>query len=234
MNDRPLCALAFSIWLPGCLDAEPRPDHAPLELGAAQASNALELPHPTSGWMEIERSPLVPWCGAVLVAPDVAVTADTCLEGVYADEIAVGFGNPERDLATPVTEIRALPGERLVALVLSEAIEDIEPASLTAARPTCDTTGISYEHAVRGEDVERWTWSGCVELGSEFATLAVERGRPNCHGESGAGVFSAEGGLMGIVIGGRGPGCIDTVELATLATHAEALERALDLSSPPA
>lgn len=232
MHHRPLFALVLATLLPACLDAGAESAPEALDFVAERSPASLEIAHPASGWMEIERSPLVPWCGAVLIAPDVALTATDCLQGVYRDEISAGFGNPERDRAIPVIEVEALPGDRLVALVLEEPVVGVEPASFTPVSPTCDTTGISYEHTVRGESVERWTWSGCVDPSTELPTLKVEQGQPNCHGEGGAGVFSnAE--LVGVVIGGHGPGCIDTVEMATLATDAAAIERALDRSAPP-
>lgn len=180
-------------------------------------------PLPFAGWLDVEVSPVVPWCGVTLIAPDIAVTAAGCFnENVYG-RVTTSFGGVERE-AHEVREVVALQGHTsLVALVLDPPVVDIEPAKSTEATEGCAFESISYLHGSRDAEGGRWSWSGCLTEGSR---LTPEHGEPNCHGDLGAGVFDPEGKLVGITIAtDPGPVCAAALLLApTAAIFDEAMD----------
>jgi hypothetical protein len=211
-------------------------------------SNSSALGHPSAGYLEHARSPLVPFCHGVLVAPDVVVTSAVCVEdGWWELSFGVGEVGTER---IPVDEafIHPLaddPRHGLAALVLERAVRGVEPASLMDPDGTpCGVEIPSYEVALRGDDAERSVWTACglapdEEEGAEV--FVMTDGYPNCHGDSGAGAFVPDSGaehVIGFVTraGHLGPPhpldpiCVTDVELASVRENRTFLDEAIALS----
>jgi hypothetical protein len=187
--------------------------------------------HAAAGYLVLDDSPIEPWCGAVLVAPDVVLTSSACVEGRGTSRLGVGFALPNSGSSLGTETAVVLDADpRLAALVLASPVDEIEPASVGAMdRDRCDVDSVSYLY-VTGDDVsERWVWTGCFDADS--ARLVPDDGGPNCHGDSGAPAFSASGDLVGLVVGASGGSpCIESVSLAVLA-HSDAFDEALELSA---
>ena len=174
-----------------------------------------ELPFASSGWLDFDDGAVKPWCGAVLVAPDVAVTATGCVEGRDPRAFSVGFGSIDAEgiPAARIETLKATP--ELTAVILRSPVGDIDPAPI-ALEPERGTAveSVSYLFVPRygfSEPSQRWTWTGRLDAES----VEVLGGAPNCHADPGAGVFDELGHLVGIVIGGEGQDiCVDTLHLA--------------------
>lgn len=198
----------------------------------ARASGPMRAPALASaGWIDRLDGPITPWCGAVLVAPDVAMTSARCVVGLDPELLAVGFGGT-RDRAYAIADVllsdSTEPEHALAAVRLAEAVPDVVPADLGEASGGCDLTSVAYRFVERGDPGARWLWSGCL-VGK---ALLAETGAPNCHGDLGAAAFDASGALIGIAVDAAGDGCADRQVLATVADEATFFERALDLSRP--
>jgi hypothetical protein len=207
-------------------DAEER-EHM-IELDAMALSAA--------GWIEHAESPIVPWCAAVLVAPDVAVTSALCAQWP-GEFLSVGFGpaGAGRRYAVERIELQtdaAREDLALAALVLDRPVEGVEPVALGSAdRPVCGVQSVSYEFVLRGDEGDRWAWSGCLTPGVRASVEATE-GAPNCHGDLGAGVFSERGELLGITVDAwSAEGCVEHALIATVDASERFFEHALDQSS---
>jgi hypothetical protein len=205
---------------------------------AAERDHLVELsdvPFAAAGWVEHADGPVVPWCGAVLVAPDVAITTADCAGSPEA-YLSVGFGLVgSRRYGVERIEMQT-DAQRddiaLAALVLDRPVDGVEPVALGRAdRAVCGATSISYEFVLRGEPGERWSWSGCFTPGVR-ASLAATEGAPNCHGDMGAAVFDEHGALLGITVGAwSDDGCVENALVATVDESERFFDRALELSS---
>lgn len=217
-----LTALLFA--LPACddtsgIEAEARAEvteEAPTP--DAYAVHALDLdeapPLAASGRVENADSPISPWCDAVLIAPDVAVTMTHCIAGHYKELFNVSFGDPARPRTALVAEILddLDPDDRFTALLLETPVVGIEPATLqaTTSARRCGFDSVSHVHAdkrIEGNFASRWIWSGCLDRDE----LVARNGKPNCHGDEGSGVF-ADGQLVGMTVG---PGAFEPDVLCT-------------------
>ncbi|MCH9685604.1 MAG: S1 family peptidase [Deltaproteobacteria bacterium] len=226
-------------WTHASVSAPAAPSTEPVDAGRS-------VPRAAAGFLEIEGSPILPWCAAVLVAPDVVVTAASCLEAAPLWELRFGVGSTE-DLADgvgsfEVTEILEhphvdQPQHALVALQLAEPVPNVEPATLGGvATLGCGFEAISYRFHLRGDRGARTRWFGCLDRAVDGLRLNAEHGAGDCHGDDGAGVFdSARDELVGLVVGdtSRGP-CTTQLQIASVADNADFFETALDLSAPPA
>jgi hypothetical protein len=210
--------------------AQVSPDAAHNGVGDFDARSPIYA-HEAAAYLVLDDSVVAPWCGGVLVAPDVVMTASACIEGRGTSRLAVGLLIPNAGPDLAVEQAVVLDADpRLAAVVLAAPVEDLEPASVaTMDNNRCDIDSVSYLY-VAGDDVsDRWVWTGCFE--PDTAALVPDDGGPNCHGDSGAPAFSARGDLIGIVVGASGGSpCIDSVTLA-VPTEGGAFEEALDLSS---
>ncbi len=188
--------------------------------------------HGAAGYLVLDDSPIEPWCGGVLVAPDVVMTSSACVEGHGTSRVAVGFSLPNDGVLHEVDRTVVLDADpRLAALLLASPVEDIAPARVgELARSRCDVDSVSYRY-VTGDDIsDRWVWTGCFE--AEGAALVPDDGGPNCHGDSGAPAFSRDA-LVGIVVGASGAApCVERVVLA-VPSEDDAFAEALELSDAP-
>jgi hypothetical protein len=233
-----------------CAEGGERVSFAPTDVAPIAA--LAPVAHPTGGYLEHERSPLSPYCHAVLIAPDVVVTASRCAEDGWS-ELSFGIGEVGGE-TIPVDAVMYHPeagedrGHALVALVLEHPVAGIEPA-LTAI-PEAVPCGVelpSYEIARRGDAAPRHVWTACAidsedEQDVESVFLAMD-GYPNCHGDSGAGAFlggpaGTEDRVIGWVTGAGHYGsrhpvdsiCVTHVELATVADNLDFLAAARERS----
>jgi len=225
---------------------EDLPTHVAVDGAQSEPAPPRALPIAAAGWLDHEDSPITPWCGAVLVAPDVAVSAARCIEGWDAGWFTVGFGDTGGKKRYAIDDVLVQddatdPAHALVALQLHTPVTGIDPVELDSelrTRPVCDVFGVAYLHVIRGDAGGRWIWSGCVDQDALQATSGV----PNCHGDMGSGAFAAEGKggrLIGIAvdIGTEVTddfGCAREHRLQSITDNAAFFERALDLSRPAA
>jgi hypothetical protein len=234
------CSAACYAGAPGDEDAEPVPfadeddeDTRPADaIAAAHRGAAL----PGAAWLDRADSPISPWCAAVLVAPDVVVTAARCIDSPITSHLRVGFG----DIATPayaVAEIvlqddsmDPLPDHGLAALRLAGPVHDVAPVDLALGREgMCDVSSVANRYVIRGDAGRRWLWRGCVIDDA----LTAEVDAPNCHGDMGAGAFTADGALLGVAVDAWSDGgCALGHRLASVEENAAFFEQAMDLSTP--
>lgn len=198
------------------------------------------LVHATGGYFEHARSPLVPFCHGVLIAPDVVVTAANCAADGWF-ELSFGIGEPGASSTVAVDQIiehplgSADPAHAIVALVLAKPVVDVVPADvLEVDEMPCDVELPTYEVVLGGDIARRSIWRACGA--SEPGSLVAVDGFPNCHGDSGAGAFLSgpRDRVIGWVTGAGhlGPqhpvheACVTSVQLATVAANREFLAQA--------
>lgn len=239
------CVACLSI---ACDPGETSEDLSPNVAAVGAPSDPVpprSLPIAAAGWLDHEDSPITPWCSAVLIAPDVAVSAARCIEGWDADWFRVGFGDTGSK-AYAIDDVLVQddatdPDHALVAMQLETPVTGVDPVELDGevrTRPICDVLGVAYLHGLRGDAGGRWIWSGCIDRDA----LRAASGVPNCHGDMGSGAFAAQdkgGRLIGIAvdIGTEVTddfGCAREHRLQSVSENAAFFERALDLSRPAA
>lgn len=246
MNSRPNAWLAAAIVvspLLGACGSAGLPED-PSQALATQEPVEAAFAHPTGGWLEHARSPLVPFCHAVLVAPDVVVTAARCADDGW-DELSFGVGQ-SGSASVPVIDVvrhplaAEDPRHGLIALLLEGPVTGVEPAELTQPdQAPCGVELPTYQIAQRGEEGARRIWTACGvdDEGQRGGTLLAMEGYPNCHGDSGAGAFIAgdRDRVIGWVTGAGflGPQhpehdvCVTSVELATVEANRDFLDEAI-------
>lgn len=234
--------LTSALSLAGC-DSEAGPieeerieveSRAPVALG--EPAVFPEAPLVASGRLELESSPISPWCGVVLVAPDVALTAASCIAGHYPEAFSVAFGDPSMaDLAprATVADVVTEAQASLAVLVLEEPVVAVAPATLSAkpVESSCGASAVSHEYVAKHEHDPgaRWLVTGCLE----GELLDELDDTPNCHGEQGSGVF-VDDTLVGITIGMGdafdGRGCAAALRVARLDRDDSVVQAALALA----
>jgi hypothetical protein len=190
------------------------------------------LAYPEAGHIDLGRSAITPWCSAVLLRSNVAVTTQTCTNGASADELTATFGTETIDVEA--IELPAADAHGLVALRLARAVAAIDPAAVNEAVPpdaVADSIGRRY---VTAQEVSpRWVWSGSLSFTGDPSRLRLtpSDGKPSCHGEAGAGVF-VDGDLVGLTVAGldrNEDGCVQALEVASLAAADEFVARLSEL-----
>ena len=157
------------------------------------------------------------FCGATLVAPDVAVTAAHCVDPMAgADRYVMGFGTVANEPPRPenvrraITEVIRHPSYApvnldagspfdIAVLRLAEPVTDREPANIGAATTSCDYRYVGYGRSTPGgvfvlhtEWGERKSVQTCVrsQTAQELVIRGVDGG--HCWGDSG-GPLMVEG-----------------------------------------
>ncbi len=206
--------------------------------GARGVSNESQRPdtlsmapaHAAAVHLLLDDSIIRPWCGGVLVAPDVVITSADCVVDVGGSRLEIGTMVPGSDGEHAVEQIVALERDpRLAALVLEHPIEGIEPASIAVPEgDECGVQSVSYLYVSEPKaPLSRWVWSGCYS--EETAAVEPIEGEPNCHGDNGAPVFDEEGYVIGVVVAASVRElCVDEVILA--GPGSGAYDEALELS----
>lgn len=244
------CSAACYGGAPGDEDGEPVP-FADEDDDSARPADAITPARrgtalPGAAWLDRADSPITPWCAAVLVAPDVVITAARCIDSPSTGHLRVGFG----DIATPAYAVAEIvlqddstdphPDHALAALRLAGPVDDVAPVDLALGRDgVCDVSSVANRYVIRGDAGRRWLWRGCVvddaltaEVDAE-ASDADESDAPNCHGDMGAGAFAPDGALLGVAVDAWSDGgCALGHRLASVAGNAAFFERAMDLSTP--
>ena len=209
----------------------------------SRAPEAPMIAHVAGGWLEHARSPIVPFCQGVLIAPDVVVSAARCADEGW-HELSFGVGEATGETIPVVSVLRHPlaaedPAHALIALVLERAVTGVAPARLEApAEAPCGVELPTYRATLRGEEGARTLWTACP-LDDDTSRLVAMEGYPSCDGQSGAGAFvpgSRDDVIGWVTSAGRdGPAhpeheiCVTSVGLATVGANrawlAEALAR---------
>ncbi len=162
-------------------------------------------------------------CTAVLIEPDLVLTAGHCVEGHH--EVAFGLGEvgkqmPVRSIALaihpryihpPINGGVAFEGHDVALLRLEHAV-DTAPAPLGVASPTARVRAVGYGATSyvaddaggplepHGVGTERRSIEGAVR--GESATelfVRFDTGSSACYGDSGGPLFTEDGTLVGIL-----------------------------------
>src|ERR1700733_5723006 len=114
----------------GCAESEPTSAAAP------GTQPVLGVDHAALGFIDVYEAVVAPWCSAVLVAPDVVMTAARCVEGIDASRIRFGVGGVTPDGAEggmfPVRQVIVNPDHAqwqhdLAALGLATPLTNVDP-----------------------------------------------------------------------------------------------------------
>lgn len=195
----------------GCVDLEvgsppePPPGREPTLL-PDESGSAL-------GYLDVRGSLLVPWCAAVLVAPNVVLTAAHCVRDIVPSQVSFGLGRvtatgPEAG-RYQVREIDLHPDRgqwqnNLAALYLEVRVRGVTPARLgDEAAPTGRLTSVTYDYVKHGEVGLRRVWAGQAQGDLDPITVLPTEGEPNCHVDSGAGVIGAGDNVLGFLSAGQ-------------------------------
>lgn len=210
--------------------------------GAGPASDApVELVRlEASGYLHSRDSVIDPYCGAVLIAPALAVTAGHCVEDHPPYGLSIGFGDVGSGELVAVEEIwlrerygavRAVEDD-VGVLFLREPVASVVPAPVARidAPPRAAVQSVSYAFVMVGHTGARRVVAGDVAESGARAVVRFLGEQPNCHGDSGAGLFGADGTLLGIASGGSAgtSGCFESFHFAATAHNIDLLDAAMD------
>lgn len=245
------------VWVCGCAESERLPEGEPGRLPALLPADS----QPALGFLSVSNSLVVPWCAAVLVAPNVVVTAAHCVEDLWPSRVSFGLGRVTadgaeggmyqvRDFIFHPEHTKRGPWQRnLAALVLEQPVRGITPARLgDEAAPEGRLTSVTYEYALPGQAGARRVWGGQAQGANDPITLVPTEGEPNCHGDVGAGVIDAAGNVLGFLSSGlaeaapahhRGgvydgvAGCYQSYKIAAVAQNRPFIDQSINRASAP-
>lgn len=180
---------------------------------------------PAAGWLDSPGLMLLPYCSGVQLDDTRAVTSALCLQHGRTLTFETGMMGGE---GAAVADTEALPAAPALA-ELTFAAPFQEGIELEISEETISelvgrrVRSVSMGFAQRGEPVERWVWGGVLEASPEGELEVVPdhvdgtRQGPSCHGDNGAGVFTEDGALVGLVVRTSGKtelGCAERLVLA--------------------
>jgi hypothetical protein len=202
------------------------------------------------GFLDVRNSAVLPWCSAVLVAPDVVVTAARCVTGLAPSEIKFGVGSVTPEGAEgglyPVQRIVFHPDHAqwqhdLAALILLGPVPNVSAMKMGGDGPGADgpTESVSYPFVHRGAISLRAFWSGAGRAEDNAITVVPKESSPDCQCVVGGGALDADGRLLGLISTGDGrseknpaaPYCTGAFRLAAVAHNQVFMRQALALSA---
>lgn len=216
-------------------------DDGPADVPAAADPLQAE-PLDASGYLHAFNSALDPYCGAVLIAPALAVTAGHCVEGSPREWLSIGFGEVGSGPLIPIEEIwvseqfgalRAVEDDVAVLFLGEQAPPSVMPAPVarTPAPAGAGVRSVSYAYVPVGHTGERRVVTGDVSESGARVVVRFAGEQPNCHGDSGAGLFDADGTFLGIASGGSSGAeteCFDAFHFAGADHSLDLLDAASD------
>lgn len=185
-------------------------------------------PTPGAGWLDVPNAVLKPYCAAVRIDATHILTSYDCTTDTY--DMRFGTGSVGEDPAV-VTAVETMADEpRLASLELAEgpALDAMAEPTALDERPDSKldgerVRGLSFDYAPRAEEAATWTFEGTLRADAEGLRVVLdatgdEVGAPNCHGDSGAGIYTEGGALVGLVVAVAGSsedlGCVTELLLA--------------------
>jgi hypothetical protein len=208
----------------------------------------LTVDHAALGFIDVYQAIVAPWCSAVLVAPDVVMTAARCVEGIDASRIRFGVGAVTPDGAEggtfQVRQVIVNPDHAqwqhdLAALVLARPLTNVTPVAMgvdLAAPARLESVAYNYVH--RGESGARTVWAGNAQPSDDSIAVVPSEGKPSCQCVTGAGMINEAGQLLGFVsaAGSRAAGdttsfCAVSFNLAAVSHNQTFVQQALAASS---
>jgi hypothetical protein len=156
------------------------------------------MPHPSSGVLLYDESAIDPWCGAVLIAPDVVLTAAHCVKDRSMERMSFTFDDrrSSREHEIRTAEI----DDRLARLTLEQPIDERVPAVI--GNELEELSLLTTLFVLRGETFDKMLVTGERTEGPDgLISVRFPKGTVACHGENGTGLY-ARGSLVGIGFGG--------------------------------
>lgn len=180
---------------------------------------------PAAGWLDSPGLLLLPYCSGVQLDESRAVTSALCLQHGRTLTFETGMTGGEGAAVADTEVLKAAPAlaELTFAAPFQEGIELQVSEDTLSELVGRRVRSVSMGFAQRGEPVERWVWGGVLEASPdgelEVAPDYVDGTRhgPSCHGDNGAGVFTEDGALVGLVVRTSGKtelGCAERLVLA--------------------
>lgn len=197
--------------------------------GNSKSSLTSGLRHAASGYVDVEGSPVVPWCQATYLGVNstgnpVALTSSRCANDLDGHEIKVGFGEVGQNATIKVIGVEEM-GDGLAALYLLRKPRQVAaPAIGTMDKPAteeCNVSTAAYGYGNRHDLPARMDVSGCAEE----HTLKPQEALTSCLTTSGGGIFIGERlvGVVTAVNSTRGETCQSSLHFADVQAIAREL-----------
>ncbi len=229
---RAIQPLLWVSLLAGCGQPAPEGEHATIASPIVQGS---------SGVLLYETSLVDPWCGAVLIEPDLVLTAAHCVKDRAFENLRFTFDTRRSGRATEIRSARIHPRYadtfdptmNLAVLTLASPIEDHAPAK-TGDDPSGPLSMMTSEYASRGDSFEQTTVEGTwVEGGPpDLISVRFPEGTVPCHGENGTPLYARDR-LVGIGAGGYVSGPSDGIDCDDVLTFVPVHDQLEPLLSRP-
>ena len=183
----------------------------PVDSGVSLDDHLLAAPSvAAAAYLEVERSPVFPFCNATLLGPRQAVTPRACVASLAPSRIIVHGPKPTDWGGVRTESIRYADDLAVLTLAADGARAPVKLT--TPSEGTCDLRVEGYAHGASNSEPKRLSWEGCL-ADSEDGLLHVDlmSGTDFCHHSSGASVFLGND-LVGVVVGAEShDGCATTL-----------------------